>query len=72
MFQELELIMSEELGVMAVADAAKALGVSRLLIYRLVREGSFPAVRLGRRILIPTAALKQRLQAAADGGRCHG
>lgn len=41
--------------------AANLLGISKQLCYRLVHEGQIPSVRLGRRILIPLAALNEML-----------
>ena len=42
---------------LTVAEAAELLGVSRWLIQQQVGRGALPAVRLGRRILIPRARL---------------
>ncbi len=42
---------------LTVAEAAELLGVSRWLIQQQVAQGALPAVRLGRRILIPRARL---------------
>lgn len=42
---------------LTVAEAADLLGVSRWLIQQQVGRGALPAVRLGRRILIPRARL---------------
>jgi excisionase family DNA binding protein len=43
--------MDEPLTV-GIEDAAKLLGISRGLMYRLVREKQIPALKLGRRLLI--------------------
>jgi len=40
-----------------VAVAARRLSVSERTIYRAVRRGDLPAIRLGRLIRIPEAAL---------------
>lgn len=50
---------------LTVAEAARLLGVSRWLVQQQVSCGVLPAVRLGRRILIPRA----RLLAWLDSGR---
>ena len=42
---------------LTVDEAAAMLGISRGLAYELVRQGRLPSVRLGRRILVPRAAL---------------
>lgn len=49
--------------VLTVAEAAEALGISRALAYELVRRGEIPAVRLGRRIVVPRDALERLLEA---------
>lgn len=44
--------------VLTVTEAAKALGISRALAYELVARGELPALRLGRRLVIPRRALE--------------
>jgi excisionase family DNA binding protein len=51
---------------LTVEEAASALGVSRGSAYAAVRDGSIPAVRIGRRWVVPVAALEELL---ASGGR---
>ena len=51
--------------VFSVEQARRLLGISRGLAYEGVRTGQIPSVRIGRRILIPRAALKRKL----DGGK---
>lgn len=41
----------------SVNEAAALLGVSRSSAYEYVRSGQLPAVRLGRRLLVPLAAI---------------
>jgi excisionase family DNA binding protein len=50
-----------------VEQAARRLGISRGLAYTLVRRGEIPAVRLGRRLVVPagTVELILRERAAA-------
>lgn len=43
--------------LLRVDEAAAWLGVSRGLIYGLIASGDLPAVRLGRLVRIPRAAL---------------
>lgn len=43
--------------VLTVDEAAKVLRISRGLAFQAVRTGVLPHLRIGRRILIPTAAL---------------
>ncbi len=46
---------------MTVEDAGRLLGVSRRAAYRAAAAGHIPVIRLGRRILVPTARLHQML-----------
>lgn len=58
---------------MTVEEAGQLLGISRRSAYRAAAAGHLPVIRLGRRILIPTAKLQRlvRLDQAstADGRR---
>jgi excisionase family DNA binding protein len=42
---------------LTVDQAAELLGVSRGLAYESARRGELPTIRLGRRLLVPTARL---------------
>jgi excisionase family DNA binding protein len=46
-----------------VSEAAKILGVSRMTAYTAVREGTIPSLKIGRRVLVPRAALERLLDA---------
>ncbi len=46
---------------MAVPEAAVLLGVSRSAAYRAVARGEIPTIRIGRRLLVPSAKLYARL-----------
>jgi excisionase family DNA binding protein len=48
--------MTEPLTI-TVEDAARLLGISRGLAYEAARRGELPTIRLGRRLLVPTARL---------------
>ena len=50
---------------LTVEEAAKALGIGRGLAYEGVRTGKIPSVRIGRRVLVPRAALERVLADAA-------
>ena len=54
--------------VLSVEEVRKLLGLSRGLMYEAVRSGQLPSVRIGRRILIPRAALKRLLE---EADICH-
>jgi excisionase family DNA binding protein len=46
---------------MTIPEAAKLLGISRSAAYRAVARGEIPTIRIGRRLLVPTAKLYQLL-----------
>ncbi len=50
---------------MTVEEAARELGIGRGLAYELARRGELPTLRLGRRLIVPVAAL-ERLLATGD------
>lgn len=50
---------------LSVSEAAELLSVSRDLVYELVAQGELPALRLGRRILLPRRALEELVDRAA-------
>lgn len=47
--------------VLTVSEAAQLLRVSRAFAYDLVARGELPALRLGRRIVVPRAAIERML-----------
>jgi excisionase family DNA binding protein len=58
---------------LTIEQAAKALGISRTGAYQLAARGELPGViRLGRRLLIPKAALEKLLGAPIDDERQGG
>jgi excisionase family DNA binding protein len=46
----------------SVQEAADILGISRWAVYRAVERGEISAIRVGRRILVPTARLLADLE----------
>lgn len=46
---------------MTVEDVASVIGVSRATAYKAAAAGELPTVRIGRRLLVPTAALRRLL-----------
>jgi len=46
---------------LSVEEAAELLGISRSLAYELAARGQLPVLRLGRRLVIPRAALERLL-----------
>jgi excisionase family DNA binding protein len=51
---------------LTVAEAAAVLGISRSAAYDLVHEGRIPALRLGRRIVVPAHDLDELLHSVDD------
>ena len=45
----------------SVEEAAKALGIGRGSAYEAVRRGEIPAIRLGKRLVVPKQALERLL-----------
>ena len=54
--------------VLTVPEAARALGLGRNQAYAAVRRGELPAIRVGRRLLVPLAALERLVD--PPGGSC--
>ncbi|MFC1938085.1 excisionase family DNA-binding protein [Chloroflexota bacterium] len=54
--------MNEEVLAISVSEASRRLGLSRHLTYEAIRQGKIPSTRIGRRILIPLAALEKLLE----------
>lgn len=46
-------------------EAAEKLSVSRSSIYRAIKAGDIPTIRIGRRLLVPVRALEALVEAAA-------
>ena len=46
----------------SVEESAQMLGISRALAYELVRKNEIPSIKLGRRLVVPLAALHRLLQ----------
>jgi excisionase family DNA binding protein len=45
-----------------IEEAAKILGVGRNKAYEAAHAGEIPTIKIGRRLLVPTAALERMLQ----------
>lgn len=53
--------MGDEKAVLSAEEVAKILGICQALVYRQIRVGNIPSVRLGDRYLIPKAAFERWL-----------
>ena len=50
--------------VLTVKEAAKVLKISLATAYQGVKEGDIPSIRIGKKIIVPTIALEQKLAEA--------
>jgi excisionase family DNA binding protein len=64
-----EVVMQEPI-FLTVHEAAEILRVDAATIYRSIRAGSFPAVRIRSRYVIPAAAIRELATTAVDDGTC--
>jgi excisionase family DNA binding protein len=46
---------------LSVNEASRKLGISRNSLYEGIKRGEVPCIRIGKRILIPIAALEKKL-----------
>jgi excisionase family DNA binding protein len=51
--------------VLTVRETAKALGLGINQTYAAIRAGDIPSLRIGKRIIVPRAALNKKLEGAA-------
>jgi excisionase family DNA binding protein len=63
-----EILETKEKLVLNIPEVAKLLGISRTTAYALANSGQLPAIRLGKRIICPKAALEKMLQ---ETGNIH-
>ncbi len=59
--------MAEDRILLTVSETAGVLRISRNLAYELVTRGEIPAIRLGRVIRVPRAALDRWLEVESSG-----
>jgi excisionase family DNA binding protein len=52
---------SPERRTMTVPEAAKVLGIARSTAFRAARSGEIPTIKIGKRMLVPVAALERVL-----------
>jgi excisionase family DNA binding protein len=51
--------------LLTVGEVATVLRVSKITVYRLVHTQELPAMRIGRSVRVPAAALRSYLEGAA-------
>ena len=59
-------MLSESRKTLTVDETASALGISRNAAYEGVRRGEIPSIKVGRRLLVPRAALERMLEQADE------
>ncbi len=55
--------MDKEKLTMTVSEAAKCLGICRNSAYEAIARGEIPVIKIGKRLLVPKAALELLLTA---------
>lgn len=53
-----------------MAEVAEILRVDAATVYRSIREGAFPAIRIRSRYVIPAAAVAEMAEEASRSGTC--
>ena len=48
-----------------IVEVANVLGIGRNQAYEAARRGEIPSIRIGKRLLVPLAALERMLEEAA-------
>ncbi|MBQ8921489.1 MAG: helix-turn-helix domain-containing protein [Oscillospiraceae bacterium] len=58
---------------LSVAETAHLLGICKAKVYLLVKDGNIPHLHIGRRIVIPAAALREWIdrQTNTEVTECH-
>jgi excisionase family DNA binding protein len=59
-------VKGEDRMTWTVRETAEQLGITLSTAYAYIESGELPAVRLGRRLLIPRAAVQQLVDEAMD------
>ena len=62
-------VPAEERLTDTLTEAARRLGISRALAYEAAHRGELPVCRIGRRMLVPRAALLRLLEDGPPGSR---
>lgn len=58
------MVISEKKLVLTVPEAGEMLGISRAQSYLMAKRGIIPVISLGRRLVVPVAALEKMLENA--------
>lgn len=57
--------MDKERLTLTIPEVAKLLGINKVAAYRLAKHRDFPAITIGRRIVVPKTALELWLEKEA-------
>ena len=60
--------MSEQIALLTVREVAGSMRVSTMTVYRLIRAGELPAIRVGKHFRIRSSDLDRYLEARTFGG----
>ena len=58
--KDLKTLLTDNLSV-SVETAGKAFGLGRNAAYAAVKNGQIPSIKLGKKIAVPTAAIRRML-----------
>ncbi|MCO1658111.1 helix-turn-helix domain-containing protein [Pseudonocardia humida] len=58
----------EEPRFYSVAQAARLIGTAPVTLYRAIRDGEFPAIRIRGRLIVPAKAIEAMADAAVAAG----
>ncbi len=64
----IENVPSGQRQTFTITEAAKILGIGRSAAYEAARTGQIPTIKIGKRILVPVAALERLLSEPATVG----
>jgi len=53
----------------SVPEAGQLLGIGRCTAYRLCKDGTIKALRLGKKLRVPAAVIDNMLQVESDRGK---
>jgi excisionase family DNA binding protein len=57
--------MSEAQLCHSIPETARLLGIGKRSVYRQINEGNLPVIKLGRRTLVTSSALRDFIEAAS-------
>ena len=58
--------MTDQRQTHTVEEVAQLLGIGRNSAYEAVRRGEIPSIKIGKRVLVPRAALDRMLSGVSD------